>query len=280
MLTKALEAGIETEHTRKCIRLLGIPPDERAQVLEDWPWPVKIHTLGRFALLIDDQTLAFGHKAPKRTIALLKAMIAFGGRGVSMQRLIDALWPETEGDAAQKAFDIALHRLRRLLRYPDALQIQEGRLTLNDKVCWVDTWAFERLLADAETAHQNNAQAGIERGLALYHGAFLADETEAAWSASLRERLRAKFIHHVARLANKRADSGNFEAALKLYQRGLEADDLAEEFYQGVMRCYRSLDRHAEALAVYRRLRQTLSITLGIPPSPASQALFRALQGE
>jgi hypothetical protein len=41
-----------------------------------------------------------------------------------------------------------------------------------------------------------------------------------------------------------------------------EADDLAEELYQGVMRCYQQMDRRAEVLAVYRRMRQTLSITM------------------
>ncbi|MGH8769870.1 MAG: bacterial transcriptional activator domain-containing protein [Burkholderiales bacterium] len=60
----------------------------------------------------------------------------------------------------------------------------------------------------------------------------------------------------------------------------MEADDLAEELYQGLMRCYQHLHRHAEGLAVYRRLRQTLSVILNIPPSPASEALYRSLRGE
>lgn len=39
-------------------------------------------------------------------------------------------------------------------------------------------------------------------------------------------------------------------------------------------------DRRAEAMAVYRRLRQTLSVTLGNQPSPQSEALFRSIKGE
>jgi DNA-binding SARP family transcriptional activator len=45
------------------------------------------------------------------------------------------------------------------------------------------------------------------------------------------------------------------------------------------MRCYRGLGRHAEGLSAYRRLRQTLSVVLGIAPSEHTQALARALQG-
>ncbi|MBX9965042.1 MAG: bacterial transcriptional activator domain-containing protein, partial [Burkholderiales bacterium] len=54
--------------------------------------------------------------------------------------------------------------------------------------------------------------------------------------------------------------------------------ELAESFHQGLMRCYQALGRHAEGMSVYRRLRQTLSLTLGIVPSERSQALARALQ--
>jgi len=43
------------------------------------------------------------------------------------------------------------------------------------------------------------------------------------------------------------------------------------------MRCYARLNRHAEAWSAYRRLRQTLSVTLGIPPSADSESLARTL---
>jgi tetratricopeptide (TPR) repeat protein len=52
---------------------------------------------------------------------------------------------------------------------------------------------------------------------------------------------------------------------------------LAEPLYQGLMRCYAALNRHAEARSAYRRLRQTLSVTLGIAPSSDSESLARTL---
>jgi LuxR family transcriptional regulator, maltose regulon positive regulatory protein len=38
------------------------------------------------------------------------------------------------------------------------------------------------------------------------------------------------------------------------------------------------LDRRTEAISAYRRLRQTLSVTLGIAPSAASEKLFQTLR--
>ena len=63
-----------------------------------------------------------------------------------------------------------------------------------------------------------------------------------------------------------------------LYQRGLDADSLAEEFHQGLMRCYAQLDRNSEALAVYVRLKQLLSLALGVQPSTSTQELYRSLR--
>ncbi|HUF22478.1 MAG TPA: bacterial transcriptional activator domain-containing protein, partial [Burkholderiales bacterium] len=60
--------------------------------------------------------------------------------------------------------------------------------------------------------------------------------------------------------------------------RGLDADPLAEMFYQGLMRCYARQGRHAEAISTYRRLRQTLSVVLGVAPSAGTEALVRELR--
>ena len=44
----------------------------------------------------------------------MQALIAFGGTEVSAGVLIDALWPDSEGDAAYHALECALYRLRQL----------------------------------------------------------------------------------------------------------------------------------------------------------------------
>ena len=61
--------------------------------------------------------------------------------------------------------------------------------------------------------------------------------------------------------------------ALAWYARGLEADDLVEAMYQGMMRCYLKLGRRADALAAFQRLRRTLVSKLRTLPSMESVAL-------
>jgi len=57
----------------------------------------------------------------------------------------------------------------------------------------------------------------------------------------------------------------------------LEVDDLAEEFYSGLMFCYHRLGRKTDALAVYNRYKKTLSSLPGIEPSAKIEALYRNL---
>jgi LuxR family maltose regulon positive regulatory protein len=168
--------------------------------------------------------------------------------------------------------------LRKLIG-DDVVILHEGRVTLNACCCWIDVWAFEQLLNQAQAAEIVSERIALtEKALSLYHGAFLTGDPEEPWALTARERLRTKFIRHTTSIAEHLSDAGKWKEALNYYLRGIEADNLAEEFYQGAMRCYVQLGRCAEGLAIYRGLQRTLSIILGINPSPASQALYKRLR--
>jgi LuxR family maltose regulon positive regulatory protein len=249
------------------------PPSDE---VEQWPWPVKIYTLGRFEIYRDDQRVKFSGKAPKKPLALLKALIAFGGRNVPEERLMDALWPDQEADAARKSLDITVLRLRKLLGNHDVIVVSDELIGLNPQFCWVDLWAFESWIAQTAAAE---AEIGLSAtALALYRGNFLPADAEQPWTVKARERLRAKFVRLIETTAQPDEAAGHWEKALAYYLKGLEADDLVEAFHLGLMRCYRALGRPAEAITTYRRLRQTLSVVLGIAPSPAAEALAQELR--
>lgn len=267
LLSEALSAGIESGYVVHMIRELRIRhPDS---VTPAWPWPLKVHTLGRFEILRDEQPLEFSRKAPRKTLALLKAIIAFGGRNVREQVLLDAFWSDEEGDAANRSMTAALHRLRALLGDSEAVVQQGGMLSLAPDRVWVDVWAFEEQVARAGE---------VDRLLSLYRGSFLAEEEGEPWSVMLRERLRGKFIHALVLGTRHLEAVDRCDAAIECYLRGIDADPVIEQFYQGLMRCYARLDRKAEALAAYRRLRQVLSVHLSLKPAASTEKLYQALK--
>jgi len=281
IFVKALEAGIEVEYVQELIRIRNLVSEKPPLHLENWPWPLKIYTLGRFELLKDGKPICFSRKVQQKPLALLKALIAFSGKEVKEDQIEDALWPEADGDAAHRSFKTNLHRLRRLLGHEEALQLKEGRLSLDPRYCWVDVWSFEYLLSEAEAHWKGNqldrAAKLMEKAIETYKRPFLTQEVEQSWIFSMSERLRSKFLGSVMRLGNYWQQVEKWEKAVGCYQKGLEVDDLAEEFYQGLMTCYHRLGQQTKALSVYNRCKKVLSATLGINPSPKTEAIYRTI---
>jgi len=269
LCSEALAADIEADYVKQQIREHAWQPQQETG---DWPWPVKIYTLGCFAVLRDDEPLRLSRKAPRTLLRLLKAIVAFGEQDVSEQRLVDAIWPELEGDAGHRALSVAVRRLRDLLGHPDVVRQRDGKVGLDPQRCWTDVRAFVRM-TDANAGAAPRADA-----LELYRGPFLHEEPDARWAIPARERLRARFLQHLAEEAKERERCSDFDTAMKWYARGIEADEIAETFYQGLIRCHLARQRRAEALGAYRRMRQVLSVVLGIEPSAESEALYRTLR--
>ena len=263
----ALEQGIEVDLVQQLIRMFRLKPP--AEAPNPWPRPVRIHTLGRFAVHINDQPLEYSRKVPKKTLALLKALIAHGAEAVPEQWLCDSLWGDEEADAARQVLGVTVPRLRKLLGNDEAVGQQGGKVWLDRQVCWVDAWRFQALLADARDADH------LREALNLYAGAFLSDDEDEAWSVAMRERLRGKFIHALATYGQTLEAHGQIDEAIRLYLRGIDADVVLEAFHRGLMRCYRHSGRLTEAVSAYRRLRQTSSVVLGVAPSAESEALYR-----
>jgi len=280
LLGAALRVGVESAFVRQTIRQYRIAPGAEAD--EHWPWAVRIYTLGRFEVLLGDKPLTFGQKMPRRLIVLLKVLVALGGREVPEHKLLELLWPDEEGDAAHHALSVAIHRLRRLLGAPECVRVEDGALSLDRTRVWVDAFqAMEALTAVVRTA--KGGTTGTPEGLidtvtALYKGVFLPGDADAPWSISTRERMRAAFIDFVTTHGHHLETQEAWQDAAQWYGRGIAADDLSESFYQGLMRCQLQLGSRAEGLSTFRRMRQTLSVTLGIQPSPVSEALYRAMQ--
>lgn len=271
---EALQRGLEIGYVEGLVRRYQIGPPDLC--MESWPWHIKIRTLGTFELRVSGELVTFSGKAPKKPLAVLKVLAATGGRHASEARLIDALWPDEEADAAKKSLDITILRLRKLLGGDNTILVSEGLIGLNPKTCWVDAWAFERRCSECESG-ESDAGASVA-AIELYGGSFLPNDSDKPWSAKMRERLRGKFIRLVESVAAGEEAAGHWERAIVLYGKGLEADDLVEAFYQGQMRSYRAMGRSAEAMGAYRKLRHLLSVVLGISPSESSQNLARALQ--
>ena len=279
LCARVLEADIEPRYVRGLIKRRGLSPPEGAG--EHWPWPVRVYTLGGFRLVCGDEEMRPAGKPQRRPLDLLKALVAQGPAGSPAHNLAALLWPDTDGDGLKKTLEITLHRLRKLLGQDSAVLLREGRLALNPRVCWVDLWSFEQA-CQAVSAQLRVAAADAslveresERALSLFGGPFLAAEEESAWLLPARDHAMDQFQRLVAALGRHREQGACWDLAADLYRHGLEQDNLNEFLYRRLIFCLQKQGRHAEALGVYRRCRELLSIVLGIAPSAETDTLIR-----
>jgi DNA-binding SARP family transcriptional activator len=277
----ALEHGIEAGYVRQLIRLRGLRPPSADTPA--WPWPIELRTLGRFEIRKDGERLQVEGKTQRKPMALVKTLVALGGIGVPEDRLIDILWADSLDGGGQKALDVTLHRLRKLLGHDNAVQVTDRQVSLNPEIVCVDLWVLERQLATMMpmvpardgNAHQLELMAAAI--LDLHRGPFLEGEPDTAWVLPVRNRVASRWRAFVGRLGEHWEATAEWARAVELYRRAVELDPLAESFYRRHMVCLRKLGQHSEAIDVFRRCRQMLSVTLGIQPTASTEAVYREL---
>jgi LuxR family transcriptional regulator, maltose regulon positive regulatory protein len=268
----ALEKGIEVETVHKLIRRFNVPADSPTN--DAWPWPIKIRAFGELLIQIDDEFLVNKGKAQHKLLDLLRVIIALGAQQVSVDEICEWLWPDADGDVAAGNLRTSLHRLRKLLKHDDAIIVYDNKVSLNERLCWLDTRAFEHLTSerDDELATQH-----LEKAVRLYRGHLFEKESH-AWVLPMRDRLRMRFQRAVLSLTKVYETNGNADKAETIYHHCLELDSSAEIVYRQLMLHLKARGRHAEALDVYRRCEVALINSLATKPSPETRSVFESLR--
>ncbi|MDA8087173.1 MAG: BTAD domain-containing putative transcriptional regulator, partial [Nitrospiraceae bacterium] len=285
LCARALEAAIEPDYARELVRKRGLIEYAAPVEVESWPWPVKIHTLGEFRIVLDGRPLDFSGKAQQKPLTLLKILIALGHRDIPEEKITDLLWPDAEGDLAHKSYEINCLRLRRIIG-EKAVRISGGLASLDEKYCWTDLKAITHVMDQAENEwkkagkEQNSTGKAIgltEKAIGLHRGYFLPPDAGQAWAMTVREQIKNRLLRLVINAGKYLMRTGQWEAAIEKFEKGLEMDNLVEEIYQDLMLCQISLGRHAEAARTYEQCRKALSETLGINPSPSTNNIYKSI---
>ena len=275
LCAEALERGIEPCYVSSLVEHAGLRPPSPS--LNHWPYPVRIYTLGQSAVVVRGQALHFSGKAQRRPMRLLHCLLSRGGRAMPVNLLRRAMGEDDEfgnGHYSRGAFDMALSRLRQLMAVPDLVQVGDESVSLNQSLCWVDSWACEHLLLQVE--QQPDPVCGLalmERALGFYEGEFLAGE-DAAWVVLARERIRSRLTRVARRLGSALEEQGRWKEAGALYERLRESFPVDEDLCFHLIRSHIKRGEFAQASGIHARCRELLAKVLGVLPSPALQALF------
>lgn len=280
----ALNHNIETAFLLASLpqRRLPAPPD--APPL--WPWPLRICSLGGFSMKRYGRELAFEGRVQKKPLELLKCLVAAGHRGVDVDLIAEALWPDSEGAQARASLKVTVLRLRKLLEQDEAIEMSDGRIALCSSVVRTDVVELESAIESIESivhafgepppAAQPLAVL-TERLLSTYRGPLFGEDGVNPWLLRARDRLHQRFLRLSGELARHWVQRGDTDRAIKVYERAAEQDPIAEDLHRQLISLFLGQGEMAEAMRVYRRLRQSLSVILGLSPSPRTMALVAPL---
>jgi LuxR family maltose regulon positive regulatory protein len=226
-----IQLGIEASYCRWVITKRRFRPPSTGR-FAGWPWPVKIRAMGRLRIYLEDAELTFNGKSQRKPLDMLRMLIA-RPHGVEMNQFMDELWPDLEGDAARNAMDIALHRLRKILKAKDAVQLTGGSVALNKDVVWLDTLALEHF--GSELPSLAELPGAIDEVLDLYRGPLLGAEESSGPILVARDRLRGKFLLVVSRLTKQLEQLRCWDEMTSLYLRAIEREPSEEALRRGLL---------------------------------------------
>lgn len=245
--------------------------------------PIRIHTFGRFNISLDGHPICSNGKAQQRPLALLKALAAKGGHDVCCGQLWECLWPDSDGDLGARNLTITLHRLRQLLGHNATVLCHDGKLSLNERLCWLDVWQFERLVNDglhlAVPERTRDWETSLRAALDLYSGHFLGLEAEESWMLAPRARWKIKFERAVNALYSYLEIEDRMDDAEDLCLQALELDPLNELSYRRLMGCYLKRGEISAVARIYGNCRDALAKGLSARPSEETDRLYRLAVG-
>jgi LuxR family transcriptional regulator, maltose regulon positive regulatory protein len=281
----ALAQQVHVAFVRRLIATNKLLPPEGAG--PHWPWSVRIRTLGGFSLEISDETYRPSRKAQDKPLELLKLLVccqAMRRSPADKQWLAQRLWPDADDANARKSLDMTLSRLRRLLRDDATIVASESRLALSATHVWTDIAplldALSRVSevrdrhAGGSAPHGAAASAEVAAMLEHFKGPFLPEDEGPPWLLAGREAVAASVRSTLLIEGNK---DPRFIDAL---ERAFGADPTSEDLARALMRSLIRSGQHAEALRVYRRLREMLSVVLGVTPARETEQLRQQVHAE
>lgn len=244
--------------------------------------PVLICLLGGFRLV--KAGVALPVRRGGKTEGLLSALALREGYRADRDMLIELLWPGTDITRAIHSLNSLVHALRQLVA--DALGGASpvlyvgGGYELNTLAgVSVDIAQFDQRVDVSDRLMREGDMAGAVRSYedaaALYDGDVVGGGD--LHTLVERERLRARYLSLLARLADCYFTAGDYAAALRRALRLLSHDGCREDAHRLVMRCYARMGERAQALRQYQICRRILAEEYNALPEPTTEALFHRL---
>jgi len=247
---------------------------------------VKFRTLGPLEVLAEDgRPIPLGGLKQRSVLALL---LVAPNRVVSVDSLIEDLWPDDQPSRPGATLQVYVHNLRKLLEpqreageSPRVLVSRAPGYMLQADASSLDSLAFEAALDEARRASSAGdaarAAAVLDAALTLWRGPALDDLAFEHWAVGHVARLEELRLGAIEDRAAAQLELGRHHELIAELEAHVAEQPLRERRHEQLMLALYRAGRQAEALAAYQRARDVLIEALGIEPRPALRTLEQAI---
>ncbi|MDO5499476.1 MAG: BTAD domain-containing putative transcriptional regulator [Propionibacteriaceae bacterium] len=219
----------------------------------DQEWSLRL--LGGWSLAYGGRPVA-AQGRPQRLIALLAL------RGpTSRVQLRQLLWPSSTPSRAANSLRVALWHISHT--FPELLADVHDPISLSADVT-VDVHELFRLIDRVESGQDPLTHAEPLRLLA----AELLPDWYDEWIVAEQERLRARLLRALERLADEHLATGDYRQALDCAHGAVQLDPLSETSHQLLIECHIGAGNYVIAHRTFNRYRDRMMRELDVEPSP------------
>ncbi|SCG49534.1 AfsR/SARP family transcriptional regulator [Micromonospora humi] len=227
---------------------------------------VRVRLLGPVEVIVADRPQAVNGVRRKAVLATLALRV---GRVVSVDRLIEVAWGGHPPATAANTLQRHISYLRAVLGEPGSVVARRPGYLLDTGPESTDVQVAELLLDRARrSADRTERVAHLTAAVKLWRGPPLADVAGSGWLEEQAEYLARLRLEAERALVEARLSVGEHARLVPGLERLVRQHPFDENLHAQLMLALYRDGRQGEAVATYRRLRDTLRENLGIDPSP------------
>jgi DNA-binding SARP family transcriptional activator len=251
----------------------------------EMPLTLAIRMFGVFYVGRGGEALTEKLKRSRQLEGLLKYLIAYRGRYVSPEELVDALWENRNCDNPAKAVQNLVYRLRMLIDLPGEpshiLFVNGGYGWNMQAGCVIDLEEFDRAMDEATSRMRAGAPDAdlYFKALEVYTMDFLANSQYDLWTVSIRQAYRLKLTSCVETLIGLLKTGGRHQDIIGVCERAMAIDPYDEKVHVAFLEALVATNRIAHARMHYSYITELLYRDLGISPSAELRTAYARING-
>ena len=221
---------------------------------------LRVHTFGRLHVR-GSAGVVSGSAAQPRRLAILALLASAGDQGVTRDKVLAYLWPDTEEERARPVLNQAIYALRQDLGSDDVIQGTRA-LRLNPELISSDIAEFEEALTRGR----------LEDAVGRYVGPFLdgfrlpgAPEFD-RWVEEERAGLAGSYAESLGKLARQAEDHGDWAGAVDWWRKAAAQDPLNGRTALRLMKAMVAAGDRTGALRHARVYEALIHEELDLPP--------------